>query len=70
LPLTRRVLEAGGFAVEIEMNQPGYVRAIVARGRDRTKIEWAHDSAWRSGDDDVIPHFGRPGGVLPRIARG
>lgn len=29
------------------MNQPGFVRAIVAKKGSQTKVEWAHDSAWR-----------------------
>jgi len=40
-------LERNGCSVELEMNQPGYLRAIVALGNEKTKIEWAHDSAWR-----------------------
>ena len=43
----RACLEADGCAVEVIMNQPGYIRAIVRQGNDATKIEWAHDSAWR-----------------------
>ena len=40
-------LTDAGYRVEMEMNQPGYIRAIVSKGKQRTKIEWAHDSAWR-----------------------
>jgi hypothetical protein len=29
------------------MSLPGYVRATVRRGSQATKVEWAHDSAWR-----------------------
>lgn len=36
-----------GHDVDVEMKQPGYLRAVVRRGADSTKIEWAHDSAWR-----------------------
>lgn len=43
----RKLLEASGFVVAIEMNQPGYIRAVVSRVQESTKIEWAHDSAWR-----------------------
>jgi hypothetical protein len=43
----RTFLEAKGFIVDIEMNQPGYIRAVVSRDHEGTKIEWAHDSAWR-----------------------
>lgn len=41
------LLKAHGFNVKIEMNQPGYIRAIITSSEDSTKIEWAHDSAWR-----------------------
>ncbi len=43
----RATLEAAGFAVLVQMAQPGYVRAEVAKDEASTKIEWAHDSAWR-----------------------
>ena len=53
-----KLLKANRYAVEIEMNQPGYIRALVSRDSDAkskgnrtadntTKIEWAHDTAWR-----------------------
>jgi hypothetical protein len=43
----RRTLLAQGYAVQPELNQPGYIRAVVRRGEDATKVEWAHDSSWR-----------------------
>ena len=43
----RGTLEQAGFSVQVEMNQRGFIRAVVSRGRDSTKVEWAHDSAWR-----------------------
>ncbi|HEX2882200.1 MAG TPA: hypothetical protein VHO25_21920 [Polyangiaceae bacterium] len=43
----RAALEQTGYTVEIGMNQPGFIRAIVRRGSEATKVEWAHDSAWR-----------------------
>lgn len=43
----RDELERNGISVSLEMNQPGYLRALVSIGNDVTKIEWAHDSAWR-----------------------
>jgi hypothetical protein len=43
----RALLETSGYAVEILLSQPGFVRAIVRRGQKATKVEWAHDSAWR-----------------------
>lgn len=41
-----RLVEAG-YAVEVELNQVGYVRAIVRKDDDATKVEWARDSSWR-----------------------
>lgn len=43
----RATLLSAGNAVEPELSQPGYIRAVVRRGGDATKIEWAHDSSWR-----------------------
>jgi hypothetical protein len=43
----RKILEAAGYPIEVTLSQPGFVRAIVGRDRNATKVEWAHDSAWR-----------------------
>jgi hypothetical protein len=43
----RASLLGAGFSVDLEMNQRGFIRAVVAKGDNATKIEWAHDSAWR-----------------------
>jgi len=43
----RRLLEAGGYTLDVDLSQLGYVRAIVRRDGQATKVEWAHDSAWR-----------------------
>ncbi len=43
----RATLLEAGFSVDLEMNQRGFIRAVVAKGDHTTKIEWAHDSAWR-----------------------
>ena len=43
----RSLLLASGCVVEVTLSQPGFVRAIVSRGGDATKVEWATDSAWR-----------------------
>lgn len=40
-------LVAARLEVRVLMQQPGFVRAIVSHGSDATKLEWAHDSAWR-----------------------
>lgn len=43
----RELLEQAAHAVAVDMQQPGYIRAVVTRNERETKIEWAHDSAWR-----------------------
>jgi predicted nucleotidyltransferase component of viral defense system len=45
--LDREVLINNQIKVEVQMHQPGYIRALVRSDIDSTKIEWAHDSAWR-----------------------
>jgi len=40
-------LEANGFTVRPEITQPGYIRAVVRRRDQATKLEWAQDSSWR-----------------------
>jgi hypothetical protein len=42
-----KLLETHGYSLGVELNQPGYIRAIVRKGGDGTKVEWARDSAWR-----------------------
>jgi hypothetical protein len=42
-----RLLETSGYSLDVELNQPGYIRAIVRKDGDATKVEWARDSAWR-----------------------
>lgn len=43
----RRTLEAAGCIVQPELSQPGYVRALVRRDAEASKVEWAYDSSWR-----------------------
>lgn len=43
----RKLLEAGGYSIDVDLNQPGFVRAIVGKEGQTTKLDWAHDSAWR-----------------------
>jgi hypothetical protein len=33
--------------VDVELSLPGFVRAVVHRGDQATRVDWAHDSAWR-----------------------
>jgi hypothetical protein len=41
------LLETNGYAVDVDLNQPGYVRAAVRKEEQATKVEWARDSDWR-----------------------
>jgi len=43
----RQRLHENGHGLVVDMTQPGYIRATVSRGGASTKVEWAHDSAWR-----------------------
>lgn len=43
----RDTLVAAGWSVDVELQQPGYVRAVVSRSKERTRVEWARDSEWR-----------------------
>lgn len=43
----QRLLGDAGCRVDIEISQLGYIRAVVRRGTEATKIEWAQDSTWR-----------------------
>lgn len=43
----RTLLEKHGYTVRVDLNQPGYIRAIVGLDQRSTKVEWAHDSSWR-----------------------
>jgi hypothetical protein len=43
----RTLVETSGYSLDPDLNLPGYVRAIVRKGTDATKVEWARDSAWR-----------------------
>lgn len=41
------VLRRAGFVLDVELSQPGHIRAVVAQGSESTRIDWAHDSSWR-----------------------
>ena len=43
----RALVVSRGYGLRVELNQPGYIRAVVDRGDEATKVEWARDSAWR-----------------------
>lgn len=41
------LLLAHGYRCELEISQPGYIRAVISRDASGTKVEWAQDSTWR-----------------------
>lgn len=43
----RRTLEDVGYEVDVELVLPGFVRAMVRTKGGATRVDWAHDSAWR-----------------------
>lgn len=53
-----RTLLAGGYVLEPELMQPGYIRVLVRRGDEATKVEWAYDSSWRFMPVERSEEFG------------
>jgi hypothetical protein len=43
----RVTLQRAGHTVDVELSLPGFVRAVVHQGDHATRVDWAHDSAWR-----------------------
>jgi hypothetical protein len=43
----QKTLNENGYKVELEIRQPGYIRAMISLAKDSTKLEWAQDSTWR-----------------------
>lgn len=43
----RALLEHAGYQVEVELSLPGFIRTVVRRGNDATRVDWARESAWR-----------------------
>ncbi len=43
----RDLLLEHGYRVETKLERPGFVRAIVSKAKEATKVEWVHDTAWR-----------------------
>jgi len=41
------LLEVRGYGLEVGISQPGFIRATVRQDDGATKIDWAHESAWR-----------------------
>jgi hypothetical protein len=40
-------LEKAGYELDVEVSLPGFIRAVVRLGDEATRVDWAHDSAWR-----------------------
>lgn len=43
----RSLLETAGYSVEVGLSIPGFIRAVVSREEEGTRVDWARDSAWR-----------------------
>lgn len=43
----RETLRRAGYQLDVEISLPGLVRALVRQGEHATRVDWAHDSAWR-----------------------
>lgn len=43
----RATLEAAGYEIEVGLSIPGFIRAVVSRRGEATRVDWARDSAWR-----------------------
>jgi hypothetical protein len=52
------LLEVSGFDISTTINQPSFVRAIITRGADELKLDWAVDSAFRFFSAQQDEEFG------------
>lgn len=43
----RKLLESNGYALDVILDQAGFIRAIVRQDDHAARVEWARDSAWR-----------------------
>lgn len=43
----RATVTQAGYDLALEVSQPGYIRALVRRDGEATKVEWAYDTSWR-----------------------
>lgn len=43
----KELLQKNKYNLKIELQKQGYIRAVVEKDQQKTKIEWAYDSAWR-----------------------
>ena len=42
-----KLLKKSNYDINILMQQPGFIRALIMLNGKSTKVEWAHDSSWR-----------------------
>ncbi len=54
----RELLEKNAIKVVVQLAQPGYIRALAQDSEQSTKIDWAHDSAWRFMPPVAVPEAG------------
>ena len=40
-------LQAAGYVVDVQLSQPGFIRAMVSNASGATLVDWSHDTAWR-----------------------
>ncbi len=45
--IDRKSLEQEKLSLDLLLNRPGYIRALVTKDTESTLVEWAHDSAYR-----------------------
>ena len=44
----RALLEGNGYALELQLSQPGFIRAVLTdRHHEQIRVDWAYDSVWR-----------------------
>ena len=53
-------LEIGADDVDLVLSQAGFIRSVVSRGEEATRIDWARDSAWRPTTAAWAACFPRP----------
>ncbi|MBK1634367.1 head-tail joining protein [Rhodovulum adriaticum] len=52
------ILSENGYVVTPITETPGFVRAVVSRGTDAVKVDWAHEAAWHFFAPVMDPEFG------------
>jgi len=51
-------LEDAAYSVNVVIRTPSFVRAIIVKSGESTKVDWAHDSAWRFLPTKKDPQIG------------